>query len=89
MPRFYLVERCVLLLEIPGVSNAKAVRFWFCFRCFYVRIQIAWHVRASSPAPTFYRYHTRSKNLVSSTVPSTQCIFMLSLAQVRVSLPDI
>ena len=33
-----LVERCVLLFEIPGVSNAKAVRFLFCF---YVQIRIA------------------------------------------------
>ena len=39
---------CVLLFEIPGVSNAKAVRFWFCF---YVQIPIACHVRAISPAP--------------------------------------
>ena len=38
----------VLLFEIPGVSNAKAVRFWFCF---YVQIRIAWHVRAISLAP--------------------------------------
>ena len=38
---------CVLLFEIPGVSNAKAVRFLFCF---YLQIRIAWHVRASSPA---------------------------------------
>ena len=38
---------CVLLFEIPGVSNARAVRFWFCF---YVQIRIAWHVRASSLA---------------------------------------
>ena len=55
MPRFYLVELCamccvccVLLFEIPGVSKAKAVRFWFCF---YVQIRIAWHVRASLPEP--------------------------------------
>ena len=39
---------CVLLFEIPGVSTATAVRFWFCF---YVQIRIAWHVRASSPEP--------------------------------------
>ena len=38
----------MLLFEIPGVSNAKAVRFWFCF---YVQIPIACHVRAISPAP--------------------------------------
>ena len=38
---------CVLLFEIPGVSNARAVRFWVCF---YVQIRITWHVRASSPA---------------------------------------
>ena len=38
---------CVLLFEIRGVSNAKAVRFRFCV---YVQIRIAWHVRASSPA---------------------------------------
>ena len=37
----------MLLFEIPGVSNAKAVRFLFCF---YLQIRIAWHVRASSPA---------------------------------------
>ena len=48
MPLFYLVERCVLF-EIPGVSNAKGVRSWFCF---YVQIRTAWHVRASSPALT-------------------------------------
>ena len=36
---------CVLLFEIPGVSNAKAVRFWFCF---HVQIPIACHVRAIS-----------------------------------------
>ena len=53
MPRFYLVEHCVLgllcasLFEIPGFSSPKAVRFLFCF---YVQIRIAWHVRASSPA---------------------------------------
>ena len=29
---------CVMLVEIPGVSNAKAFRFWFCF---YVQIRIA------------------------------------------------
>ena len=40
---------CVLLFEIRGVSNAKAVRFRFCV---YVQIRIAWHVRASSPALT-------------------------------------
>ena len=47
---------CVLLFEIPGVSNAKGVRSWFCF---YVQIRTAWHVRASSPAP----------DLVSRVVP--------------------
>ena len=45
-----------LLFEIPGVSNAATVRFWFCF---YVQIRTAWHVRASSPAP----------DLVSRVVP--------------------
>ena len=47
IPPFYLVERCCavfavcsLLFEIPGLSNAKAVRFWFCL---HVQIRIAWH----------------------------------------------
>ena len=35
MPRFYLVERCLVPLEIPGVS--KTVRFWFCFYHYLVR----------------------------------------------------
>ena len=42
-----LVERAADRFEIPGVSNERAVRFWFCF---YVPIRIAWHVRASSLA---------------------------------------
>ena len=42
----------VLLFEIPGVSNAKAVRFLFCL---YVQIRVAWHVRASSPTVNLCR----------------------------------
>ena len=63
--KFPTYGRCAVF-EILGVSNAKAVRFWFFFYVqipiawhakavrlwffFYVQIPIAWHVRAISPA---------------------------------------
>ena len=62
VPRLFRVSlwflcAVLLLFEIPGVSNAKAVRFWFCF---YVQIPIACHVRAISPAPSFNTSRTRT-----------------------------